>query len=67
MTVKRALLKKTPIGKSKSLQVELDEQIIRLTILSKDGETKAGFSYEEWENFVDGVKQANASIGPEED
>lgn len=65
--MKRVLLKKTAIGKNKSLQVEMEDHVIRLTILSGEGALKAGFAYEEWEKFVDGVKEANASMAVEED
>ncbi len=65
--MKRVLLKKTAIGKNKSLQVEMEDHVIRLTVRSGEETLKAGFAYEEWEKFVDGVKEANASMAVEED
>ena len=65
--MKKTLLKKTPIGESLSMQVEMENHVIRLDIVSKEGSARHSFSFAEWEDFVDGVKQANASMAGEED
>lgn len=65
--MKRTLLEQTKIGDSLSIDVEMEEGEIRLEIVSANGSVSHVFGFDEWENFVDGVKRANASMAAEED
>jgi len=49
------------------LSVEMEDGEITLRLDSDTKPLTYAFEFEEWENFVDGVKRANAAMGADED
>ena len=56
------LLKKTKIGEFLTLGVEQERDEIGLYIASVDVSASCGFKFEEWENFVKGINEANENL-----
>ncbi len=65
--MKRTLLEETKLSETLSLSVEMEEGRITLKLGSDANPLEYTFEFDEWENFVEGVKRANASMGADED
>ena len=59
---KQTLLSETKIGESLAIGCELDKNEIGLYIASLDVSASCGFKFEEWENFVQGINEANKNL-----
>lgn len=59
---KQTLLSETKIGESLAMGCELNKNEIGLYIASLDVSASCGFKFEEWENFVRGVNEANKNL-----
>jgi len=59
---KQTLLSEIKIGESLAMGCELDKNEIGLYIASLDVSASCGFKLEEWENFVQGVNEANKNL-----
>lgn len=55
------------LSDSLTLSVEMEDGKITLKLDSDTNPLSYPFEFKEWENFVDGVKRANAMMGAEED
>ncbi len=53
------LIEDKNLGESLSVSCDMDEDIVEIYLDSIDISTSCGFSYEEWENFVSAVNEAN--------
>ena len=53
------LLKETKIGDCLSAGVKMEDDEVGLFIASSDVSCGCGFSFDEWENFVEAVNSAN--------
>lgn len=60
--MKKDLLKKRKIGELLALGCELNDDEIGLYIASADVSASCGFTFEEWENFVKGINEANENL-----
>lgn len=60
--VKKDLLKERKIGELLALGCELNDDEIGLYIASADVSASCGFKFEEWENFVKGINEANENL-----
>ena len=59
---KQTLLSETKIGESLAMGCELEKDEIGLYIASLDVSASCGFKLKEWENFVQGVNEANKNL-----
>ncbi len=59
---KQTLLSETKIGESLTIGCEMEKDEIGLYIASLDVSASCGFKFEEWENFVQGVNEANKNL-----
>ena len=60
--MKKILLPETKIGEFLTVGCELEEDEIGLYIASADVSASCGFKFEEWENFVRGINEANKNL-----
>lgn len=60
--MKKILLPETKIGEFLTVGCELEEDEIGLYIASADVSASCGFKFEEWENFVMGIIEANENL-----
>jgi len=60
--MKKILLPETKIGEFLTVGCELEEDEIGLYIASADVSASCGFKFEEWENFVRGIIEANENL-----
>ena len=60
--VKRVLLKERKIGEFLALGCELNNDEVGLYIASADVSASCGFKFDEWENFVKGIIEANNKL-----
>jgi len=58
----KTLLPETKIGESLAIGCELNNNEIGLYIASLDVSASCGFKFDEWDNFVRGVNQANKNL-----
>lgn len=59
---KQTLLSETKIGESLAMGCELEKDEIGLYIASLDVSASCGFKFDEWDNFVRGVNEANKNL-----
>jgi len=59
---KQTLLSEIKIGESLAMGCELNKNEIGLYIASLDVSASCGFTLEEWENFVQGINEANKNL-----
>ncbi|MBA7563602.1 hypothetical protein ES695_02085 [Candidatus Atribacteria bacterium 1244-E10-H5-B2] len=59
---KQTLLSETKIGESLAIGCELEKDEIGLYIASLDVSASCGFKFDEWDNFVRGVNEANKNL-----
>ncbi|MBA7543247.1 hypothetical protein ES705_35577 [subsurface metagenome] len=59
---KQTLLSETKIGESLAMGCELEKDEIGLYIASLDVSASCGFKFDEWDNFVSGVNEANKNL-----
>ncbi|MBA7563729.1 hypothetical protein ES695_02000 [Candidatus Atribacteria bacterium 1244-E10-H5-B2] len=59
---KQTLLSETKIGESLAIGCELEKDEIGLYIASLDVSASCGFKFDEWDNFVQGVNEANKNL-----
>ena len=59
---KKTLLPETKIGESLAIGCELNNDEIGLYIASPDVSASCGFKFEEWDNFVRGINEANKNL-----
>ncbi|MBA7560454.1 hypothetical protein ES695_17910 [Candidatus Atribacteria bacterium 1244-E10-H5-B2] len=59
---KQTLLSEIKIGESLAMGCELEKDEIGLYIASLDVSASCGFKLKEWENFVQGVNEANKNL-----
>ncbi len=59
---KQTLLSETKIGESLAMGCELEKNEIGLYIASLDVSASCGFKFDEWDNFVRGVNEANKNL-----
>jgi len=59
---KQTLLSEIKIGESLAMGCELEKDEIGLYIASLDVSASCGFKFEEWDNFVRGVNEANKNL-----
>jgi len=60
--MKSVLLKERKIGEFLALGCELNNDEIGLYIASADVSASCGFKFDEWENFVKGINEANENL-----
>ena len=60
--MEKDLLKERKIGEFLALGCELNDDEIGLYIASSDVSASCGFKFEEWENFVKGINEANENL-----
>ncbi|GAI83930.1 unnamed protein product [marine sediment metagenome] len=58
----KTLLPETKIGESLAIGCELNNNEIGLYIASLDVSASCGFKFDEWDNFVRGVNEANKNL-----
>jgi hypothetical protein len=59
---KQTLLSETKIGESLAMGCELEKDEIGLYIASLDVSASCGFKFDEWNNFINGVNEANKNL-----
>ncbi|MBA7480864.1 hypothetical protein ES707_16327 [subsurface metagenome] len=59
---RQTLLSETKIGESLAMGCELEKDKIGFYIANLDWMASCGFKLEEWENFVQGVNEANKNL-----
>jgi ABC-type proline/glycine betaine transport system ATPase subunit len=59
---KQTLLSEIKIGESLAMGCELEKDEIGLYIASLDVSASCGFKFDEWDNFVRGVNEANKNL-----
>ncbi|MBA7524425.1 hypothetical protein ES705_16563 [subsurface metagenome] len=59
---KQTLLSEIKIGESLAMGCELEKDEIGLYIASADVSASCGFKFDEWDNFVRGVNEANKNL-----
>ena len=57
--MKKTLLDETKIGEFLTMGVEMEEDEVGLYIASADVSASCAFKFDEWGNFVEGIKKAN--------
>jgi hypothetical protein len=58
----QTLLSETKIGESLAMGCELEKDEIGLYIASLDVSASCGFKFDEWNNFVLGINEANKNL-----